>query len=110
MQEDKEIVIKMLQMLLQNRSLISLNTKIDVKSNLISVKFSTLIEDNALFEISNEIQKDISKINRNESDKDVLTSGFSKNEIEHLKEQYGVCGNQIRFGVSSSTEDQNRIR
>ncbi len=102
MQEDKEIVIKMLQMLLQNRSLISLNTKIDMKSNLISVKFSTLIEDNALFEVS--------KINQNESDKDVLTSGFSKNEIEHLKEQYGVCGNQIRFGVSSSTEDQNRIR
>ena len=102
MQEDKEIVIKMLQMLLQNRSLISLKTKIDMKSNLISVKFSTLIEDNALFEVS--------KINQNESDKDVLTSGFSKNEIEHLKEQYGVCGNQIRFGVSSSTEDQNRIR
>ena len=102
MQEDKEIVIKMLQMLLQNRSLISLNTKIDMKSNLISVKFSTLIEDNALVEVS--------KINQNESDKDVLTSGFSKNEIEHLKEQYGVCGNQIRFGVSSSTEDQNRIR
>ena len=92
----------MLQMLLQNRSLISLNTKIDMKSNLISVKFSTLIEDKLLFEVS--------KINQNESDKEVLTSGFSENEIELLKEQYGACGNQIRFGVSSSTEDQNRIR
>lgn len=102
MQEDKEIVIKMLQMLLQNRSLISLNTKIDMKSNLISVKFSTLIEDKLLFEIS--------KINRNESDKKVLTSGFSENEIELLKEQYGACGNHIGFGISLSNEDHDGMK
>ena len=45
-----------------------------------------------------------------ESPGEILTSGFSKNEIENLKEQYATCGNQIRFGISSSTEDQDRIR
>jgi hypothetical protein len=99
MQENEKILIKMLNMLLDNSNLISLNTKIDLEANLISVRFSVLCDENAIVENSHKMQKRTQEIIEDKTFKEILTSGFSKKEIERLKEQYtpyqiekGICG------------------
>ncbi len=95
MQEDEKSPIEMLKMLMDNANLISLNAKIDLESNLISVKFSVLCDENAIVE--------------NKTFKEILTSGFSENEIEHLKEEYEAYGDQNKSGISLSSENHDGI-
>lgn len=98
MQKDSKNLIKILNRIMDDPNLVSLNTKIDLESNLISVQFSVLCEEDTIQKNSKEIHF--------ESCRDILTSGFSKNEIEELKERHGHKINGNGFGILVGLENQ----
>jgi hypothetical protein len=91
MKEEKKNPLKLLSKRMKNPNPVLLKTELDLELNRFSVQFSVLCQENEIDEKSKEIHY--------KSRRDVLTSGFSKNEIEHLKRLYvsyqiekGICG------------------